>query len=128
MGKLVKIENTLAIRKSADLSEYLKPMSRDIFLFSTKIGNTYKLKDKIPLLKLEVGERLYFKHAPSKYEDNVIAIYTKDDHLVGYVPEADSAIFARLMDAGKMLFANVKSKSHGTSVPLIDIDIYLQDF
>lgn len=57
-----------------------------------------------------------------------IAIYTKDNHLVGYVPEADSAIFARLMDAGKMLFANVKSKNHGTSVPLIDIDIYLQDF
>ena len=128
MGKLIKIDGALAIRKTADLNEYLKPMSRDILLFSTKIGNTYKVKDKMPLMKLAVGERLYFKRTESKYEDNVIMIYTPKEELVGFVPEVDSAVFARLMDAGKMLFACVKSISHGTSVPLIDIDIYLQDF
>ena len=52
MGKLVKINSSLVIKNSKDMNEYLKPMSRDIFLFSAKIANTYKLKDKGPLLKL----------------------------------------------------------------------------
>lgn len=128
MGKLIKVESSLVIKNSADMNEYLKPMSRDILLFTAKIGNTYKLKDKAPLLKLTIGEKLYFKRAESKYEDNLIAINNDKGELVGYVPEADSQIFARLMDAGKMLFAVVKSISHSVSVPLIDIEIYLKDF
>lgn len=128
MGKLIKVDSSLVIKNSADMNEYLKPMSRDIFLFVTKIGNTYKLKDKTPLIKLHVGEKLYFKRAESKYEDNLITIINSNDELVGYVPEVDSPIFARLMDAGKMLFAIVKSISHSTSVPLVDIEIYLKDF
>lgn len=128
MGKLVKVDSSLIIKNSMDMNEYLKPMSRDILLFTTKIGSTYKLKDKIPLLKLIVGEKVFFKRAESKYEDNLILINNNNDELVGYVPEVDSPIFARLMDAGKMLFAVVKSISHSTSVPLIDIEIYLKDF
>jgi hypothetical protein len=128
MGKLIKVDSSLVIKNSADMNEYLKPMSRDILLFTTKIGNTYKLKDKTPLLKLTIGENLYFKRAESKYEDNLITISNGKNELVGYVPEVDSPIFARLMDAGKMLFAIVKSISHTTSVPLIEIEIFLKDF
>lgn len=128
MNKLVKVDGSLMIKNTADINEYLKPMSRDILLFTTKIGSTYKLKDKLPLLKLEVGEKLYFKRAESKYEDNLIAIENAQGAPVGYVPEVDSTVFARLMDAGKMLFAVVKTISRSNSVPLIDIDIYLQDF
>ena len=128
MGKLIKVDSSLVIKNSADMNEYLKPMSRDIFLFTTKIGNTYKLKDKTPLLKLTIGENLYFKRAESKYEDNLITVSNDKNELVGYVPEVDSPIFARLMDAGKMLFAIVKSISHTTSVPLIEIEIFLKDF
>ena len=128
MGKLIKIDSSLIVKNPMEMNEYLKPMSRDIFLFTTKIGNTYKLKDKTPLLGLKVGERLFFKRAESKYEDNLILINNGEGKLVGYVPEVDSPIFARLMDAGKMLFAIVKSVSHTASVPLIEIDIYLQDF
>ena len=128
MGKLVKVESSLVIKNSNDMNEYLKPMSRDILLFTTKIANTYKLKNKLPLLQLVVGEKLFFKRGESKYEDNLIIITNQKDELVGYVPEVDSSVFARLMDAGKMLFAIVKSISHSVTVPLIEIDIYLQDF
>lgn len=128
MGKLVKVDGSLVIKNSKDMNEYLKPMSRDILLFTTKIANTYKIKDKIPLLKLEVGNRLFFKFGESKYEDNQIIIANDKDELIGYVPEADSIIFARLMSAGKMLFAVVKSISHTAHIPLIEIDIYLEDF
>ena len=128
MGKLVKVDTSLIIKNSMDMNEYLKPMSRDIFLFTTKIGNTYKLTNKLPLLKLEIKEHLSFKRAQSKYEENLIVINNSKDEIVGYVPEVDSSIFARLMDAGKMLYAIVKSVSHTSSVPLIEIDIYLKDF
>ncbi len=128
MGKLIKIDSSLVVKNANNMNEYLKPMSRDILLFTTKIANTYKLKDKMPLLKLTIGDHLFFSLGDSKYEDNQIVIKNKNDEIVGYVPEADSTIFARLMDAGKMLFAIVKSVSHTSSVPLIEIDIYLQDF
>lgn len=128
MDKLIKIDTSLIIKNTQDMNEYLKPMSRDIYLFTTKIANTYKLKDKAPLLSLEIKEKLFFKRGESKYEDNQIIIYNKNGDVVGYVPEVDSMVFARLMDAGKMLFAVVKSISHTASVPLIEIDIFLQDF
>lgn len=128
MGKLIKVDSLLVTKNTADMNEYLKPMSRDIFLFITKIANTYKLKNKIPLQKLFIGEHLFFKRGQSKYEDNQILINNDKCELVGYVPEVDSSIFARLMDAGKMLFAIVKSISYTTSVPLIEIEIYLKDF
>lgn len=55
--------------------------------------------------------------------------YEKEKYeLVGYIPEQDATIFVRLMDMGKMLFAVVKSISHTNSGPLIEINIYLQDF
>ena len=128
MGKLIKVDSSLIVKDAANMNEYLKPMSRDILLFTTKIANTYKLKDNLSLLKLIIGERLFFKRGQSKYEDNQIIINNDKGELVGYVPEVDSSIFARLMDAGKMLFAIVKSISHTSSVPLIEIEIYLQDF
>lgn len=128
MNKLIKINTSLIIKDKADMEQYLKPMSRDILLFTTKIANTYKLKDKNPLNKLVVGEKLSFKRGDSKYEDDQILIYNDKKELVGYISEADSSVFARLMDAGKMLFAIIKSVSHTASVPLIEIDIYLQDF
>ena len=128
MGKLIKVDSSLTIMNSADMNEYLKPMSRDILLFSSKISGTYKLKDKTPLLKLTIGEKLFFKHVESKYESSLISISNKNNELVGYIPEVDSLIFSRLMDAGKMLFGVVKSISHSTSTPIYDIDIFLKDF
>ena len=127
-NKLIKIDSSLIVRDRKDMNEYLKPMSRDILLFTTKIANTYKLINKEPLLNLKVKEKLYFKRGVSKYEDNQIIILNSSNELVGYIPEVDSLIFARLMDAGKMLFAVVKSMSYSHSVPVIEIDIYLQDF
>ena len=127
-NKLIKIDSSLIVRDRKDMNEYLKPMSRDILLFTTKIANTYKLINKEPLLNLKLKGKLYFKRGVSKYEDNQIIILNSKNELVGYIPEVDSLIFARLMDAGKMLFAVVKSMSYSHSVPVIEIDIYLQDF
>ena len=70
------------VTNSLDMNEYLKPMSRDILLFTTKIANTYKLKDKAPLLKLELKEKLFFKRVISKYDDNLITINNSNNELI----------------------------------------------
>ena len=127
-NKIIKIDNNLIAKDEQELDEMLNPFSREILLFTTKISNTYRLIDKEPLLHLKVGDLLTFKLGNSKYEDNLIEIYTEQNQLVGYIPEQDSIIFARLMNAGKKLSAKVKTISVSKSVPLFDIDIYLIDF
>ena len=53
MGKLIKIDTSIAIKNNRDMDDYLKPLSRDIFLFTSKIANTYKLKDKTYDIKFD---------------------------------------------------------------------------
>lgn len=46
----------------------------------------------------------------------------------GYVPEKDNVVFARLMDAGKMLMAKIEKIDKKGSFTQITIGIYLVDF
>ena len=47
---------------------------------------------------------------------------------IGYVPEKDNLIFARLMDAGKMLTARIGRIEKKGTFTRISIGIYLVDF
>ena len=47
---------------------------------------------------------------------------------LGYVPEKDNIIFSRLMDAGKLLTAQVKKIEQKGGFRQISIGIYLIDF
>jgi len=128
MKGLVKVDTDLVVKNEDKLDDFLKPFTSEVLLFTTKIANTFKVADKLPILNLKCSEELFFKLGHSKYEDNQIEIYTKENKIVGYVPEQDSVIFARLMDAGKRLGAKIKSISQSRTIPLIEIDIYLIDF
>lgn len=125
---LVKVDASLIAKGEKQSESLLSPLSRDIYLFTSKIGGTYRLQDLAPLLSLQVGDALQLRVSQSKYDPNEVAILDEKGQLVGYVPEADETIFRRLMEAGKRLFAKVKSKSVARHVPQIEIDIYLQDF
>ena len=64
----------------------------------------------------------------NKFDDNAILLFTESGKKLGYVPEKDNVIFARLMDAGKMLAAKIlKIEKRGTFTQ-IRIGIYLVDF
>ena len=125
---LVEVRANIATKGIKGMEEYLKPLSKDIFLFSTKIAGTYRIKDKSGLHGLKVDDRLEFLLGESKYADDEIRIVSQAGVLLGYVPEEDSPVFARLMEAGKMLYARVKTIAFTHATPLIDIDIYLTDF
>lgn len=127
MDKLVKIESNLAIKNEIDMNEYLKPMSRDISLFDSTISGTYRLKDKTALLNIKEGDKLNFQVSSSKFSED-IELHDVDDKIVGYISEADSVFFMKLMKAGKYLFAIVRKVDKSASMPLINIEIFLKDF
>lgn len=47
---------------------------------------------------------------------------------LGYVPEKDNVIFARLMDAGKLMVAKISKITQKGTFKQISIGIYLVDF
>ncbi|MCD8018751.1 MAG: hypothetical protein LUF92_03955 [Clostridiales bacterium] len=57
-----------------------------------------------------------------------VVVLMNDGRKLGYVPEKDNVIFARLMDAGKLLKAKVTKKNKKGSFTQISIGIYMVDF
>ena len=56
-----------------------------------------------------------------------IVIKTVDGVKIGYVPKQDNVIFARLMDAGKLLFGRITSKEKKGSWVKIYIKVFLHE-
>ncbi|MES2766049.1 MAG: HIRAN domain-containing protein [Bacteroidota bacterium] len=104
------------------------PFQQDILLTECHIAGTQfrKLGDIENVLK--TGETLLLKReANNKYDSNAIAIYDERNTHLGYIPRDTNAILARLMDAGKLLFAKVVGITRNGNWPKIDIQIFLKD-
>lgn len=121
-------ENLVAVVESHDLGDLIKPLVREIHLFDSFISGTTHLKDSSILDEVKAGESLKLLREESRFEDNAIAILTEDGRRLGYVPEKDTIIFARLMDAGKLLKARITKIEQKGSFRQIGIGIYLIDF
>ena len=100
-GKLVQ---TIDQQGVGDL---FKPLIREIHLFDSYVAGTTHLEDKSVLEKIGGGDRLSLQREDNKFDENAILILTEDGRKLGYIPEKDNIIFARLMDAGKMLMAKI---------------------
>ena len=105
------------------------PFERDIFLFDTHVaGTSYAegIEELAAYLKPE--DRLsFFREPDNPYDEEAIVVKTDAGVKIGYIPRKDNVVFARLMDAGKILFGKIKSvEMRGTWVK-IDIEIYLHE-
>ena len=110
------------------LGEMLKPLIREIHLFDSYVAGTTHLADQSVLTEIKEDDRLRLQREENKFDDNAILLFTESGRKLGYVPERDNVIFARLMDAGKMLAAKIlKIEKRGTFTQ-IRIGIYLVDF
>lgn len=79
-------------------------------------------------LNLNAGDRLdFFREPDNPHDRRAIAIKCADGVKIGYVPKADNVIFARLMDAGKLLFGRITSKEMQGSWLKIAVKIYLHE-
>ena len=121
-GELVSAINQQGI------GELLKPLIREIHLFDSFVAGTTHLKDPSVLEEIKVDDKLKLIREDNKFDSNAVMILTEDGKKVGYVPEKDNIIFARLMDAGKLLAAKITKISKRGTFYQISIGIYLVDF
>lgn len=110
------------------LSEMLKPLIKEIHLFDSYVAGTTYLKDTSVLEEIKVDDKLTLLREDNKFDKNAILLITESKKKLGYVPEKDNIIFARLMDAGKLLVAKIKKIQKKGTFTQISIGIFLVDF
>lgn len=127
--ELTKKEETMvSVVQGNELGDIIKPLIKEIHLFDSYIAGTTHLKDKSALDEIKVGDMLTLQREENKFDSNAILILTADKKKLGYVPERDNIIFARLMDAGKLLKAKItKIQDKGDFFKQINVGIYLVD-
>ncbi len=123
-----KEETMVSVVQGNELGDIIKPLIKEIHLFDSYIAGTTHLKDKSALDEIKVGDMLTLQREENKFDSNAIMILTADKKKLGYVPEKDNIIFARLMDAGKLLKAKITQiQNKGDCFKQINVGIYLVD-
>lgn len=110
-----------------DIGAVLQPLIKEIHLFDSFVAGTSFLKDPTVLDRLSSGQTLLLEREQNKFDDNAVVILTEAREKVGYIPEKDNMIFARLMDAGKLLRAKIIAVEKKHDFSKISIGIYLVD-
>lgn len=106
----------------------LMPFAREIMLVECSIAGTSHrpVKDIEPTLA--PGAFLVLKREPQNPHDALaIMILTEAGEHLGYVPRAKNEALARLMDAGKLLFARLEAKSWQGDWLNVEVHIFLRD-
>ncbi|MCQ2506153.1 MAG: HIRAN domain-containing protein [Lachnospiraceae bacterium] len=123
-----KKENKVAVIEGHELGEIIKPLIKEIHLFDSYIAGTTHLEDKSVLDEIKAGDMLTLQREENKFDLNAILVLYEDGRKIGYVPEKDNIIFARLMDAGKLLKAKIIQITQKGTFKQISVGIYLVDF
>lgn len=106
-----------------------QPFERDIFLFDTYVAGTTHIEgieELEPHLKIE-DKLEFFREPDNPYDNQAIVVKTVDGVKIGYIPKQDNVIFARLMDAGKLLFGRIAEKEKKGKWVRIEMKIYLHE-
>lgn len=127
-GLTIKNDSLTAVAAEKGIGEVIKPLVSEIHLFDSFVAGTSYLNDTTVLDEINEDEKLTLRREDNKFDDNAILIFTGSGKKLGYVPEKDNVIFARLMDAGKLLCAKIKEIEKKGSFTKISIGIYLVDF
>lgn len=128
-NELTKKEETMVtLVQGNELGDIIKPLIKEIHLFDSYIAGTTHLQDSSVLETIKIGDMLSLQRENNKFDSNAILILNDEKKKLGYVPEKDNIIFARLMDAGKLLKAKVTQINQKGSFKQISVGIYLVDF
>ncbi len=125
---MINGENMVAVIGTHDLGDILKPLVKEIHLFDTYIAGTTHLDDMSVLKKAKRGDELILKREDNKYDSNAILVLNADKKKLGYVPMKDNTVFARLMDAGKLLKAKITEIDKKDSFTEISVSIFMVDY
>ncbi|MEG1719685.1 MAG: HIRAN domain-containing protein [Clostridia bacterium] len=106
-----------------------KPFEKEIFLFETNVAGTsyvVNIEKLEPLLNVE-DKLNFFREPDNKFDSKAIVIKTEKGDKIGYIPREDNLIFARLMDAGKLLYGRIAYKEKRGKFIEFLIKIYLHE-
>ncbi|MCR5358411.1 MAG: HIRAN domain-containing protein [Thermoguttaceae bacterium] len=121
-------ENTIAVIQQHNLGELIQPLIREIHLFDSHVAGTTYLEDQSVLETIKVGDTLILqREGTNEHDRHAILVLNEEKKKLGYVPERDNLVFARLMDAGKILKAKITKITQKGSWTRIDVGIYLVD-
>ena len=123
----VKQNDIVPVIEQKGLGDLIKPLIREIYLFDSYVAGTGYLKDQSVLDEISTGDKLTLQREDNRFDDNAIMLLTENGKKLGYVPEKDNVVFARLMDAGKLLTAKIKKVEKKGSFTKISIEIFLVD-
>lgn len=114
---------------SLQQDDKLQPFAREILLTECHVSGTVHKELRTIEPSLTTGATLTLHREPSNAHDTLaIRVCDSAGHPLGYIPRITNAPLARLMDAGKQLFARIEAKAwHGDWLK-IDIGVYLRDF
>ncbi len=125
---MINSENIVAVIGTHDLGDILKPLVKEIHLFDTYIAGTTHLDDMSVLKKAKRGDELILKREDNEYDSNAILVLNTDKKKLGYVPMKDNTVFARLLDAGKLLKAKITKIDKQDSFTEISVRIFMVDY
>ena len=120
-------QGLVSLVQGHELGDIIKPLIKEIHLFDSYVAGTTHLEDKSVLESIKVGDMLSLQREDNKFDSNAILILNEAGKKLGYVPEKDNIIFARLMDAGKLLKAKISKITQKGSFMQINVGIYLVD-
>ena len=107
----------------------LMPFAREIMLVECQIAGTSHRDVKSIEPTLVPGVLLVLKREPDNAHDALaIMIFNEAGAHLGYVPRAKNEALARLMDAGKLLFAKLESKNWQGDWLRVEVRVYLRDY
>lgn len=122
-------KNMVSLVTDNPLEELIKPLRHEILLYDSYVAGTTHIKDRWVFDSMKVGDRLILQREPgNRFDENAILVLNEEKGKLGYIPEKDNVVFARLMDAGKYLIAKIDRMEEKGSFRQINISIYLVDF
>ena len=113
--------------KDSGIGDVIKPLTKEIHLFDAFVSGTSRLRDASVLDNISIGGKLKMRREDNRFDSNAIVFLGHDNNKIGYVPEKDNVVFARLLDAGKLLSATVTGIERKGSFTKISVSIFLVD-
>ena len=122
-------KNMVSLITEKPLGDLIKPLTHEILLFDSYVAGTTQIKDESVFDDVKEGDKLILQREPeNRFDENAILVLDANKRKLGYIPEKDNIVFARLMDAGKYLIAKINEYELKGSFRQIKIGIYLVDF
>jgi hypothetical protein len=107
----------------------LQPFAREVLLVECHVAGTFYKELKAIEPTLTPGDMLILQREPDNAHDSLaIRVHDPAGNALGYVPRITNVPLARLMDAGKQLFARLQDKERHGDWLKINIAAYMRDF